>query len=57
MHQKNKTERTRAELQSQKTSYENKIMGMLEEKKESNIDLTRFYHQKIDYLQTELTLA
>ena len=57
MHLKNKTARLRSELQSQKESYENKIKSMLAEKKESNLDLTKFYHQKIDYLQTELTLA
>lgn len=54
LHQKKKTGNLRAELANQKVSYESQIRDMLAEKQESNLDLTKFYHQKIEFLDTEL---
>ena len=41
----------------QKNSYEVKIKEILDQRAESQLDLTAFYHQKIEYLETELNTS
>ena len=57
MRQKTQKARLREEIASVKGTYENKIKEMLNQKLEAQVDLTTFYHQKIDYLEAELVTS
>ena len=52
-----KRNRLEHELQTQKEAYEKKIKSILDQRVESQMDLTAFYMRKIEYLETELGMS